>query len=237
MSIKFSDIIEKYNGKSDFSDWIDRLEMIADLQDVKDLAKFMPLFLIDGALAVYKGFDPEVRKDYAKVKLLMIDAFCKDKFTVYESLLNRKLKHNESVDVYVADLKRMLLLIDRNCSEEFIKTSFVHGLPDNVKMQLKAACSLTKMTLDEIVQRSRALINSHFDSLETCCVGKSERQQNTQYFNKERQVVCYGCGKEGHTRNRCPNVTSKNRKCFRCGEVGHFIASCPSKQTSITKNE
>ena len=54
MSVKFSDIIQQYSGVGDFSEWIRKVEMVASLQGVKELEKFIPLFLCGGAFAVYE---------------------------------------------------------------------------------------------------------------------------------------------------------------------------------------
>lgn len=232
MSIKFSDIIEKYNGNGDFVEWADKLEMVASLQNISDLTNFLPLFLTGGAFTVYKGLDEEIRKDYKKVKSALIDAFSSDKFTVYESLVCRKLKMNESVDVFLADVKRMFKLIDENSSDELIKTAFVFGLPENVKVQLKAACTLSEMTLESVVQRSRALLKNNSD---VCCVGQSYQNKNNRENNKSKSVTCYFCNIEGHTRNRCPSLREK--RCFKCGEKGHLFAYCPENTKCNTKNE
>ena len=180
MSVKFSDIIEKYNGEGDFLEWITKLELVASLQKVHDLAKFIPLFLTGGAFSVYIGLDEEVRSNYQAVKSTLIGIFSDDKFTVYETLILRKLKVSESVDVYLADIKRMVQLIDGLASDDFVKTAFVCGLPSDVKSQLRAACSLTEMSLDMIVQRTRNLMKSGSANSEMCCVsGRNERETST----------------------------------------------------------
>lgn len=69
-------------------------------------------------------------------------------------------------------------------------------------------------------------------------------------------VTCYGCGKEGHKRDACPNrataraggpggekksfttasagTSSKGeRKCFGCGQTGHLRANCPAQQPAV----
>ena len=46
MSVKFGDIISKYNGLEDFAEWIEKVELLANLQNVKSLRKIFPLFLV-----------------------------------------------------------------------------------------------------------------------------------------------------------------------------------------------
>ena len=198
------------------------------------MSKLIPLFLTGGAFSVYIGLSEDTRKNYKEVKSALINIFSSDKFTVYESLMFRKLRLNESVDVYLADIKRMIYLIDEFSSDELLKTAFVFGLPDNVKTQLRAACSLTEMSLDMIVQRTRGLMKSN-SSREICFVSQAKNNVS----QKSKSLICYQCGKEGHARNRCPSL--KERRCFRCGEVNHIIANCPknaveNKSTPEQKN-
>ena len=40
MSIRFSDMISAFDGHSDFDDWIAKVEMVASLQDIKELVNF-----------------------------------------------------------------------------------------------------------------------------------------------------------------------------------------------------
>ena len=237
MSVKFSDIIEKYNGEGDFIEWSDKLEMVASLQKIDDLANFLPLFLTGGAFSVYKGLSEETRKDFSKVKSALIDVFNHDKFTVYESLINRTLLISESVDAYLADLKRMMKLIGSETNLEYLKCAFVCGLPIEIKQQLKAACCLSEMTLELILQRTRALLKSK--TFETCCVTRNVHVDRNGHSKSQvgRRIICYNCGKEGHTRNRCSLMWE--RRCFKCGEVGHMIGSYPKlmSEKDDQKNE
>ena len=61
--------------------------------------------------------------------------------------------------------------------------------------------------------------------------GSNYRGQHSQY-NKgnasaqedPEQKVCKGCGKNGHTKSRCPDV-----ECFRCNMKGHMARRCPQQ--------
>ena len=238
MSIKFSEIIEKYNGESDFAEWVEKLEMVASLQGITDLASFLPLFLTGGSFSVYKGLTETVRKDYTKLKKSLLDVFSSDKFTVYETLVMRKLEIGESVDVYLADIKRMIRLIDASYAlEHFIVAAFVSGLPSDVKQQLRAACSLSEMKLETIVNRTRALLKAR--NVETCCFSKGGNKSRI-YASKlqERKIFCFNCGKEGHIRNYCPELSDRARRCYRCGAADHMIVNCPRmKENGRVKNE
>ena len=79
------------------------LELVAKLQKVDDLHMVLPLFLSGGAFAVYQGLSEDVKEDYADVRNALTATFSASPLTAYEEFVNRRLKENESVDVYLAE--------------------------------------------------------------------------------------------------------------------------------------
>ena len=53
VSIKCSEVIQPYNDDADCAEWLRKVELVAKLQSIDDLEKFVPLFLTGGAFAVY----------------------------------------------------------------------------------------------------------------------------------------------------------------------------------------
>ena len=64
MSSRIIDFVEKYDGSKDFREWIVKFELVAELEGKKELEKLLPLFLENGALAVYQRLSAETKKDY-----------------------------------------------------------------------------------------------------------------------------------------------------------------------------
>ena len=52
MSIRFGDLIDNYDGTGDFAQWLDKVEMVAKLQKVKELHTSVPLFCVTELLIV-----------------------------------------------------------------------------------------------------------------------------------------------------------------------------------------
>ena len=48
VNIKFGDIDTQYNGDGDFAEWLRKLELVADLQGIEAMEKFLPLFSLEG---------------------------------------------------------------------------------------------------------------------------------------------------------------------------------------------
>ena len=232
MTVRFADMISPFDGSSDFGEWIDKVELVASLQGIADRAKFFPLFLTGGAFAVYKGLEAAVKADYDKVKSALLTAFSSDPFAAYDELTNRRLRHHESVDVYLADLRRLAALVDPKFPDQVLKCAFVSGLPDDLRSKLRAACSLRKMDLVQVVARARSISKS----TEVCLVSAAKDGQ------RNRQVRCFNCQARGHISRNCPekngaNTTGRRRLCFVCGSADHLAPSCPQKFGSASKNE
>ena len=43
MSLKFADIIKQFDGTGDFFEWLEKLELVAKLQKVKEMENVLPL--------------------------------------------------------------------------------------------------------------------------------------------------------------------------------------------------
>lgn len=254
-SIKFSDIITQFDGSSDFSEWVKKLELVAELQGVKDPAKFLPLFLSKGAFAVYEGLSTAQKKDYDSIKRALTTAFSLDQCTAYEQFIRRRLLPAESVDVFLADLTRLAGLVDAHVSEDWLKCAFIAGLPDSVKQQLRAAASADNLSLTEVMVRARAMLKSNESTCANAFVSISSKPRGTVCFNCNRtghiskncpdkqrdadssQRTCYKCGHVGHLSRNC-QAPPESRFCFVCGDSSHVATSCPQKLTKpVSKNE
>ena len=158
MSLKVTDVLNRFNGDGDVSIWLKQAHLAKSLLKLKDLAVVIPLFLDGPAFAVYDQLKEEEKRDADKIELALRTAFACDKFLAYDEFRNRQWKNGESVDVYLTDLKRLAHLanIDGE-NEEIIKLSFVMELPNKVSAQLRATPKNDTLDLTAILQISRAL--------------------------------------------------------------------------------
>lgn len=232
VSVKYSEIIKQFNGEGDFADWIKKLELVAQLQKVKDLASFLPLFLAGGAFAVYDGLDDGTKADYAKLKQALREAFSVHPLLAYEQFVARRLLPGESVDVFLADLKRLGSLVDGSgLSEEWLKCALVHGLPDVARQQLKSSCSMERLTMSTLVERARVLLDSSRMEVGAASrMGAAQNYTRRETINKGGPRMCFVCNKEGHIARFCPD---KVVTCYACQKQGHIAPFCPDKAKNL----
>ena len=259
VSIKCTDVIQPYNGDSDCAEWLRKVELVAKLQSIDELDRFIPLFLAGGAFAVYESLSDEQKGDYKKLKGALLKAFSLNRSMAYEQFVNRRLLPGETVDVLVADLKRLANLVTERPDEEWLKCGVIHAMPVTVKRQLLTASSVDDMDLSSIVAQARALIQC--DQSSVCNVSVSDRKiRNGQQFD----IECYRCGQRGHISRECTSsyrsgYRGRNNQggyrgnrgsdlrgygggiravdtCHTCGETGHQANTCQVSTGSSAKN-
>jgi hypothetical protein len=222
VSLKCSDLINQYDGGCDFIEWVKKLELVAKLQKIGDLEDFLPLFLSGGAFAVYEGLDDQEKQDYTKLKAALTKAFSINHLGAKEEFISRKLREGESVDVYLADLRRLGSLVSVDGSEDWVKWAFISGLSRGVKQVLTAACGLENMTLSEVVDRARIVMQTNKVTVNVAIESGSVH----------KKLICFTCQREGLGRH-CPN-RKKDIVCWNCKQSGHFSSQCHEK---VRKNE
>jgi hypothetical protein len=177
------------------------------------------------AFAVYKQLSDEEKGDYDKMKAALLSAFGVNCYAAYEMLQRRVLQDGETVDVFLADLRRLVTLIGQGSAEPLLKCSFVAGRPSDVSVQLKSMAAVEKLGLDGLISRARVMLSTRNADL-ACAVG----------YPKQK-YACFTCGSTAHMARECPqqstrraNQTRGVRRCFVCNETSHIARNCPSKQ-------
>ena len=104
----------------------------------------------------------------------MENAFCIGKVTAFEELCCRRMSDGEPVDVYVADIKRLVRLIDSNASEEWVKSAVIRGLPDAIKQYVKSACTIDHLQRAEVIVMAKSIIKTNI-----CMDGAVHKRQSS----------------------------------------------------------
>ena len=118
MSLRFDPkLIPLFDDKdSDLSvqKWIEKAELIYQLSGVKCIECIVPMCLSGGAYAVYQQLSINKRRDFSCIKSALNMAFALDSVSAWKEFMAHKLHPEETVDVYLAELPRILSPLWRN---------------------------------------------------------------------------------------------------------------------------
>ena len=166
-----------------------------------------------------------------------------DKYRTYEKLTSRKLLRNEAPDVYLADIRQMLEVIDDTISVHMLKCCLLAGLPDELKMQIKSSSNLDQLSVEGLMEKIRSLVND---------VREANNVQGI--FVGRRDVTCYQCGRRGHVKSQCISLYSENQlsnsfgkrldsnkgnleiRCYNCNQVGHYKNQCKKQPKNANES-
>ena len=235
MAVRVSDLIDPYRGPAasgDFPTWCERVELVAQLQKVDDLASFVPLFLRDEGFSVYQQLPAVVKGNFDTMKVKLSAAFGVSKTTAYEMLRERNLKEGESVDAYVADLTRLIKLVGVDPPPApLLRSAFLAGLPEKHKEQLLMLPNIDGFAMDALLVKARALLGagtSKGDAVGAAGFVKGQPRQGKGEGNVGGPRKCFGCGKTDHLQRDCP--TRSCITCYSCGGKGHMARECPGQR-------
>lgn len=219
-------VVEKYDGSSDISVWLDQLKTLMRVQKVKeDLHELVPLFLKGDAFELYSQLDEDTIADSKLLEKELRKHFGIDSFEAFDYLRNLKWQNGDSVSVYLAKIRRLATVCDITC-ESFILHSFITGLPDHVARQLRTQATINSLSLNDLVSKAKVILKNTNEDV----VAMSMRVQN-----ENGKPKCVKCGRYGHIGRYCygkrfdESQGKRNEiNCFLCGGRGHFRAQCPS---------
>lgn len=216
-------MLKSFDGSVDVATWLKKVKLVAQLKKVDDIAALIPLYLEGPAFAVFDQLSATDQKDADIIEQTLLSAFALNQFSAFDVLRGRCLAHGESVDVYLADVRRLagLAKID---SEEFIRCAFVTGLPRDVSLQMRAAVRIGTMSVASMAEQARILVGERSYSATVAAVGKNIH--HTDAGNKGA-MKCFECGGDHHVR-----VCGKKKKptCWTCNAIGHLSRNCPGNE-------
>ena len=141
------------------------------------------------------------------------------------TLVSRRWKEGESVDVYAADLKRLAAVAKSD--ERTVRMVFMSGLPDKVGSQLKTTPGIKQMDLKQVVELARKVMAATVGPLEPGPLLGASAATTEMY--REVETAPWDVG--------ATSGPGKPLKCFYCAEEGHVVRVCPKKQQKKTRRE
>ena len=227
-----SDAIKPFTGEGDVVSWLKKVELVAKLQKISDLASLIPLYLEGNALALYLEMSETDKASAAKIEERLLEAFTDDIFTAYGKLAKLRWT-GEPVDVYANELRRLAGLagFTGDALESIVRLNFVNGFPDNLSTSLQQISGIKTMAMSEIISKARVLASKSSSSgLAAVSAQVVDRQRMSQSGSvKDRfdgrvfKGQCYRCGGP-HMARFCKE--QRVIICFRCNKQGHMANQC-----------
>ena len=152
-------LIPEFSGDAtqNVAEWLEKAELVCNLRGIAHLESVIPLRLTGGAFAVYQQLPDADKRDSGKITKALRTAFAVDSFTAYEQFVGRRLQPGETVDVFLAELRRPTVPFG-GLSDNMLACAFVAGLPDTVKQLLRAGSRMDELPLAHILTRARAVL-------------------------------------------------------------------------------
>ena len=221
-------VVPEFGGTGCISEWLEKVKTVCDLNQVteeEDVVYVIALRLTGSAYTVYQQMPARKKKSQKEIEKALLVAYEVNPFLAWAQFKDRKLTAGESVDEYLAALKRKSRVMG-GVSNMVMLCAFVEGLPDRVRKALRALISVEQTSVEEAVIKARTLI---MDEPEGVCAaamsGGPQRQQGggaKPAVRSRGPIRCHECEGVGHVKSKCPQV-----ECFKCHGKGHFAAACP----------
>ena len=228
MSKNLRDMITSFNGDGDVSSWLKKVKLVARLRSIDDLATVIPLFLEGPAFALFDQIAEKDQGDAAQIEKVLLQAFAQDQFSAYESFRQRNWVAGETVDVYLADLRRLASLVGVGTDERLILSAFVVGLPQDVSAQLRASSQVDQLSTQVLLEKSRVYMAERVRSGAAMSAVPSSSSRAKVASGGRQKITCWRCNGKGHIARDCTVELSDEVQ-------GNASGKLPSAQASSRK--
>ena len=224
---KAESALRPFGGQEDLEECWQKFQVVGKIQKwttAKDRMAHLPLYLAGDAFTVWRQIEESDQEDEDKVKARLEESFACSAREAYSQFVRRRKRDDETVDIYVSDLRRLLTLSGHkeaaDGKDPVLVEQFLTGLPRHFSSQLRlsAASSAADPTLSQLTKQARALFAAVDEPVATAFTAA--------VVGSEESRVCYSCSATGHLRRDCPR--KKKVQCFKCKQFGHIKRNCPA---------
>ena len=241
MSLKVDSFLKPFRGTSseDFDVFWQKFSVLAKIQKWSDDAAMLlhlPLFLEGDAFLVFSKMADDDRKTMKEVEAKFREAFSCTPAAAYRQFVGRRLKPDESVDAYVADVQRLLALSGHQQSSDddpVVVEQFIAGLPTEFARQLRLNKVGKKLAISNCMEYVRVLRATSQDVRASVGIGETVVAAVNEPSTKK--ILCFHCHEVGHMRKNCPKRKRGGLACFFCEQPGHVRSDCPERAAWLSR--
>ena len=243
-------LVPEFAGDGDVSEWLDKLETTCTLNDVtsdQDILYVITLRLTGEAYRVVQQLDAKVRAVKGEVIAALLAAYECNMHDAYEQFRVRRWKEGESVDGYLAALRKLA----KSCggaSDKMIVAAFISGLPDRVKSVMRASVGADCLDVSAALTQARQIIRQlNLNDADKCLAVAGERMPAISGCDRPRpnwnNANQNSAGVERRRERPRPNQNNANQnsagvegwrerpkpgpgECWKCGKRGHQRWEC-----------
>ncbi len=207
-----SRVIRPFNGEGDVAAWLAKVELVASLTDVKDVAKLLPLYLEGGALSLYLELDDSVKGDFKLLAKELLKAYSDSEFVAFSKLKNIKW-NGEQVDVLANNIRKLARVcgLKGDGLEQLVKLTFITAFPDSISVELQQIQGIETMKVSDVIGRARILAASGSRAFSSGIVAVASRTGEKKEEEK-KEFRCFRCGSGEHGWRQCPRDYSGNKR-------------------------
>ena len=232
--VKLVDAVKRYSGEGDVIAWVERFEMVwelqADTMKETNQAKVLPLFLEGAAYDVFAQMEQEVRQDATRLKAGLQAAFGMSPLLAYAKFKARELAVGEAPTAFLAALRRLARAIevgDGKALEPIVLCQFVDGMPEPTRSQLQALKGGSNWKIAEVLQCAQGLLQQNNIGLARGLLGRKVTiEHQHQGRNVEPALTSSGTVGNWQTEVRGNSRDGTGVCCEGCFRFGHCQQDC-----------
>ena len=195
-------LIPEFSGDAtqNVVEWLEKAELVCNLRGIAHLESVLPLRLTGSAFAVYQQLPDADKRDSGNITKALRTAFAVDSFTAYEQFVGRRLQPGETVDVFLAELRRLAVPFG-GLSDKMLACAFVAGLPDTVKQLMMSR--MDELPLAHILTKARAVLT---DEVGVAAAGSAMAVgagASVKRADATSGLLCFQCNQPNHLARDC----------------------------------